>query len=111
MIPNDIAQYIEDRFFNEKLEKVYENISKGFTEKRLELAAKNSKYKLSLVFKEYLKEAFNKTRNLDMTQDDLVDSVIYCSKAMGLLNEELKKTEYCSWQSRSVVKIAEYLMG
>lgn len=112
MIPSDIAQYIEERFFNAKLEKVYENItSKGFSEKRLELAAKNSKYKLSLVFKEYLKEAFNKTRKMNMTQDDLVNSVIYCSKAMGLLNEELKKTEYSLWQNRSVVKIAEYLMG
>lgn len=76
--------------------------------KQIELAEKNPKHKMALVFRSYLGRSSNWANSGDRTRK--IDYQIWCGPAIGAFNHWVKGTFLENWQNRRTVTVAMNLM-
>lgn len=110
-IPSKDREMIEKRILQSSFDDIWKSTKEFFQErnpKMKELAEKNPKMKMALVFRWYLGKASgwaitdNKDRRADMQ--------IWCGQSMGAFNLEVQGTKYEEAENRKVSEIADYIM-
>lgn len=110
-IDEKTRQQIETRYFKRTFAEVYAETKayyqKAFPE-ALERAERDPRQKMALIFRWYFVHAHRLAAKGD--PDNKVDYQIHCGPALGSFNQWVRGTQYESWRSRHVDKIAEMLM-
>jgi trans-AT polyketide synthase/acyltransferase/oxidoreductase domain-containing protein len=107
-ISGEIKLYIEDKLLQCGFDNYFAKIK--LTENQIKLANSNSKYKMAIIFKQYLHEASDKALFSKDRDKDVVDFQVYCGTAIGTANERLKDSKINDWKMRNTANIAEVLM-
>lgn len=111
MISDNMKTYLKNKMFHMDLEDYYQNMKKTLNEKQVVLADANPKYKMALIFKQYIKNAFMLATDIGDNDTNFVDVGLYCSSALGCFNEAVKGTYMEDYSKLSVVDIADYIMS
>lgn len=110
-IPESMKVYIEHKILRTDFTTFYQQIEQDLDDVQLKLAQSNEKYKMALVFKRYLRDSFQRTLQGNDDANEIVDYEIYCSAALGSLNEQLSGTPLEQWNLRTVSDIADFIMN
>ncbi|WP_437627955.1 ACP S-malonyltransferase [Sorangium sp. So ce1151] len=105
------STHIQQKYFKRSFQQVWEETRALLREKsprEIERAERDPKHRMALVFKWYLDHASKLALRGD--EGNKVDFQIYCSPALGALNQWVKGTELESWRNRHVDVIALRLM-
>ena len=103
---------IEDKYFKRSFDEVWREIMARLTRTNhleIELAERNPKHKMSLVFRWYFDHAFRLAKAGDV--EERVNYQVHCGPALGAFNQWVKGTELADWRRRHVADIAERLMA
>ena len=110
-IPSEQRDILERDFFRCRFEDEWEQTKKFFTRRdprQIDLAEKNPKHKMALVFRSYLGRSSNWANAGDQTRK--IDYQIWCGPAIGAFNHWVKGSFLEKWENRSVVTVAMNLM-
>ncbi|MEH7265815.1 ACP S-malonyltransferase [Priestia megaterium] len=99
---------LEEIYFKQSFEEVYESLKATYPCKVIEMAERNSKYKMALIFKWY----FDYSTQLALigNQENKIDYQIHCGPALGSFNQWVKGTHLENWANRHVDEIGVKLM-
>lgn len=111
-IDNKTIVQLEEKYFRKKIEDVYKEIVDFYQKNdpsKIEIAEKNLKFKMSLIFKWY----FHYTTQLALkgNPEQKVDYQVHCGPALGAFNNWVKGTRYEKWENRHVDEIAKLIMN
>jgi PfaD family protein len=110
-IPSNQREIFQRDFFKCSFQEEWEQTKLFFAErdpKQIELAEKNPKHKMALVFRSYLGRSSNWANSGDQTRK--IDYQIWCGPAIGAFNHWVKGTFLENWQNRRTVTVAMNLM-
>ncbi len=110
-IPSKMITHLEEKYFRESLEKVWEGTKEYFQKidpATLARAEKKPKFKMALIFRSYLGLASKWAQNGVM--DRKVDFQIYCGPSLGAFNRWVKHSYLEPPENRRVVEVAKNLM-
>ncbi len=110
-IPSNQREIFQRDFFKCSFQAEWEQTKLFFAErdpKQIELAEKNPKHKMALVFRSYLGRSSNWANSGDQTRK--IDYQIWCGPAIGAFNHWVKGTFLENWQNRRTVTVAMNLM-
>ena len=102
---------LEEKIFQMKLEDIWEECVRFFTERdpsQLEKAAGNPKRKMALIFRWYLGLATH--WGIQGSPERSMDYQIWCGPAMGSFNDWVRGTSLESLDERKAVRVAEELL-
>lgn len=99
---------IEDKYFGESLESVFNHIKSYYSEEEIIRAEENPKVKMAMIFKYYC--YISSKWALQGEVKNKVNFQIYCSPALGAFNKWIGETELAQWKNRHVDEIAIMLM-
>jgi trans-AT polyketide synthase/acyltransferase/oxidoreductase domain-containing protein len=99
---------IQQKYFKKSFTEVYEEIKGYYPASEIEIAEKNSKHKMALIFRWY----FGYSSHLALSGDEgsKVDYQVHCGPALGAFNQWVKGTTLESWKNRHVDEIAVRLV-
>ena len=106
-----VRQELEEKVFQMKLEEIWEECVRFFTERdpsQLTKAADNPKRKMALIFRWYLGLATY--WGIQGIPERAMDYQIWCGPAMGSFNDWTRGTSLENPSQRSVVRVAEEIM-
>ena len=106
-IPLAERQNLEQKFFRNSLETVWEQTRQFFLKRdasQIERAERDPKYKMALIFRAYLGQASHWANRGDASRK--IDYQIWCGPAMGAFNEWAKGTFLERPENRRVVTVA-----
>ena len=110
-IPSEQRDILERDFFRCRFEDEWEQTKKFFTRRdprQIDLAEKNPKHKMALVFRSYLGRSSNWANAGDQTRK--IDYQIWCGPAIGAFNHWVKGSFLEKWENRRTVTVAMNLM-
>ena len=111
-IPAKTVAQLEKNYFKKPLSQIWSETKVYFTKKgqtaEIEKAEKNSKHKMSLVFRWYFGYSSRVAFNGEM--EDKVNFQIHTGPALGAFNQWVKGTELESWRNRHVDEIGIKIM-
>jgi PfaD family protein len=110
-IPSNQREIFQRDFFKCSFQEEWEQTKLFFAErdpKQIQLAEKNPKHKMALVFRSYLGRSSNWANSGDQTRK--IDYQIWCGPAIGAFNHWVKGTFLENWQNRRTVTVAMNLM-
>lgn len=107
-IPEKVKEQLEKKYFKHTFEEIFEEIKQHYSQKEIEKAGSNGKFKMSLVFKWYF--AYSSRIALSGDESSKVDYQIPCGPALGSFNQWIMGEELESWNNRHVDEIAEKIM-
>ena len=110
-IPSNQREIFQRDFFKCSFQEEWEQTRLFFAErdpKQIQLAEKNPKHKMALVFRSYLGRSSNWANSGDQTRK--IDYQIWCGPAIGAFNHWVKGTFLENWQNRRTVTVAMNLM-
>ena len=110
-IPSEQRDILERDFFRCRFEDEWEQTKKFFTRRdprQIDLAEKNPKHKMALVFRSYLGRSSNWANAGDQTRK--IDYQIWCGPAIGAFNHWVKGSFLEKWENRRIVTVAMNLM-
>ena len=110
-IPQIERRNLEQKFFRNSLETVWEQTRQFFLERdatQIERAECDPKYKMALIFRSYLGQASHWANQGDASRK--IDYQIWCGPAMGAFNEWTKGTFLEHPENRRVVTVALNLL-
>lgn len=99
---------LQEKYFKRSFEQVYTQLKLSYPAQEIERAEHTPKYKMALVFKWYLNQAFQWA--LDGVESNKVDYHIQCGPAMGAFNQWVKGTSLEGWRNRHVDAIGTLLI-
>lgn len=110
-IDGNTQSQIQERYFKRNFSEVWEETKAYYLKENpheIEKAEKNSKHKMSLIFRWY----FIHTSRLALKGDNeqSIDYQIHCGSALGAFNQWVKGTALEDWRNRHVDEIAKMLM-
>jgi trans-AT polyketide synthase/acyltransferase/oxidoreductase domain-containing protein len=103
---------IEDRYFKRSFDDVWQETRArltGTSHQDVELAERNPKHKMGLVFRWYFDQGSRLARSGDVEQR--VNYQVHCGPALGAFNQWVRDTELADWRRRHVADIAERLLA
>jgi trans-AT polyketide synthase/acyltransferase/oxidoreductase domain-containing protein len=106
-----IRQELEEKIFKMKLEEIWEECVRFFTERdpsQLKKATDNPKRKMALIFRWYLGLATH--WGIQGIQERAMDYQVWCGPAMGSFNDWTRGTSLEDPANRDVVRVAEEVM-
>lgn len=103
-----IKVQLEDKYFKCSFQEAYEAAKKVYPSQEIQKAERNSKSKLALVFRWYLRQAAELARKGQA--DGKVNYQIWCGPALGAFNQWVKGTELEHWRNRHADMIGELLL-
>jgi PfaD family protein len=107
-----VQQELEEKFFKMKLEEIWEECVRFFSERdpsQLAKAADNPKRKMGLIFRWYLGLATH--WGIQGNPERVMDYQVWCGPAMGSFNDWTRGTSLEKPANRGVVRIAEEIMN
>lgn len=110
-LPLDAVQFLEKELFRASLNTVWENTVAFFGQRdknQIDLANRNPKYKLALLFRAYLGQSSRWAINGDNTR--IMDYQLWCGPSMGSFNYWVKETYLSKPDCRNVKQIAYNLL-
>jgi PfaD family protein len=110
-IPSEQRDILERDFFRCRFEDEWEQTKQFFTQRdprQIDLAEKNPKHKMALVFRSYLGRSSNWANAGD--QSRRIDYQIWCGPAIGAFNHWVKGSFLEKWENRKTVTVAMNLM-
>ncbi len=99
---------LEEKYFKRSFNEIYEDCKTQYSQAEIDLADKNPKNKMALVFKWYFIKSTDFALSGDI--DRKVDYQIQCGPSLGAFNQMVKGTELESWRNRHVDEIGEKIM-
>lgn len=110
-IPEADRNRISKNYFKASFEEIWEQVKDYFKKvdpRQIDVAEKNSKYKMALLFRWYLG---NSSRwATDGVEERKMDMQIWCGQSMGAFNNWVKGTYLEHYDNRSAFAIAEHIM-
>ncbi|MCP4403724.1 MAG: PfaD family polyunsaturated fatty acid/polyketide biosynthesis protein [bacterium] len=106
-IPQVVRQNLEQKFFRNSLETVWEQTRQFFQQRdviQIERAERDPKHKMALIFRSYLGQASHWANRGDVSRK--IDYQIWCGPSMGAFNEWVKGTFLEQPENRRVVTVA-----
>jgi len=103
---------IEDRYFKRSFDEVWQETKARLastSQQEIELAERNAKHKMGLVFRWYFDWASRLAKAGDVEQR--VNYQVHCGPALGAFNQWVKNMELADWRRRHVADIAERLLA
>jgi len=103
---------IEDRYFKRSFDEVWQETKARLastSHQEIELAERNAKHKMGLVFRWYFDWASRLAKAGDVEQR--VNYQVHCGPALGAFNQWVKNMELADWRRRHVADIAERLLA
>jgi trans-AT polyketide synthase, acyltransferase and oxidoreductase domains len=110
-LPVEAVHFLEKQIFRESLDAIWENTQLFFQKRdprQIELAQKNPKYKLALLFRSYLGRSSRWAISGDETR--CMDYQLWCGPAMGSFNHWVKDSYLSQLAYRNVKQIAYNLL-
>ena len=110
-IPMDEREKLEKQIFQRKMDDIWQDTVKFFKDrdpKQIELAEKNPKKKMALVFRWYLGLSSRWSNSGEPGRE--MDYQIWCGPALGAFNEWVQNTYLSTPGNRSVVDIGLHLL-
>ncbi len=110
-IPADQRAVLERDFFKCSFEDEWVQTRDFFTQRdprQIDLAEKDPKHKMALVFRSYLGQSSNWANAGDQTRK--IDYQIWCGPAIGAFNHWVKGSFLENWENRETVTVAMNLM-
>lgn len=107
-IDNKSKDKVEKKYFGYSFEEAYEKVKKYYSYEEILMAEKKPKYKMALIFKEYLKNSIEMAAG--GSDLDKIGYGIICGSALANFNEYVKGTNLESWENRHVDIIAKKIM-
>ena len=110
-IPVDQQAVLERDFFRCSFEDEWAQTRNFFSQRdprQIDLAEKNPKHKMALVFRSYLGQSSNWANAGDQTRK--IDYQIWCGPAIGAFNHWVKGSFLEKWENRETVTVAMNLM-
>ncbi len=108
-IPPQTRDQLEERYFKNSLETMYNELSQNLSTEERRKAETNPKHKMALVFRSYCGQGLRFALAGDLSRK--VDFQIYCSPAQGACNQWLLGTNMEDWRKRSAPELAQKLLG
>ncbi|MHC0432834.1 PfaD family polyunsaturated fatty acid/polyketide biosynthesis protein [Streptomyces sp. O3] len=105
------ADMLQRRYFRRSFDAVWQETRAYYAEANpasLELAERDPKHKMLLVFKAYFIQSIRAA--MSGSEQDRTDYQINCGPSMGALNSHLRGTPWEDWRRRHVDDLAEILM-
>ncbi|GAA1903138.1 hypothetical protein GCM10009716_11330 [Streptomyces sodiiphilus] len=105
------ADQLQRRYFRRSFDEVWEETRAYYAEANpaaLELAERDPKHKMLLVFKAYFVQSIRLA--MSGAEEHQVDYQINCGPALGALNARLRGTPWEDWRSRHVDDLGDMLM-
>lgn len=106
--PELLAQ-IQDKYFGKSIDAIYSEIKNELSEKEIDRAETDSKFKFGLIIYWYYNYCTECAIRNDNVQN--LNCLIPVSCAMGRINNFLEKTEYSDWKNRHPDIIAKLIMS
>jgi trans-AT polyketide synthase, acyltransferase and oxidoreductase domains len=101
-------QQIQDKYLKQRFDAVWEELLSTLPNAEIVRAERNPKYKMGLVFRWYLRHAFQAA--IAGREDHKLDYQVYCGPALGAFNQWVKGTALESWRNRRAADIAVQLL-
>jgi trans-AT polyketide synthase, acyltransferase and oxidoreductase domains len=108
-IDEKTKRQLQDKYFKRSFEDIFEEAQSYYSPQELELAGRNPKQKMALVFRWYFGEATRLA--LSGNPDQQMDYQVYCGPALGAFNQWVEGTALENWRNRHVDEIGEKLMA
>ena len=102
---------LEERYFGRSFDEIYKECQEYWRKidpAELEIAEKNPKHKMAMIFKWYF--GFSTLAALSGNTKERVNFQIHCGPALGSFNQWVKGTSIENWRNRSVGKIGGMIM-
>lgn len=99
---------IQEKYFNRSFESIYSEIKQAYPQSEIDMAEKNAKYKMTLIFRWYFRYA--KKIALLGDADKVIDYQVNCGPSLGAFNQWVKGTALEKWRNRNVDDIGRKLM-
>jgi trans-AT polyketide synthase/acyltransferase/oxidoreductase domain-containing protein len=106
-----VRSMLERTYFKCSLEEVWREVREYYNNsrpERIELAERNPKQKMALVFRWYFAQTSRLAMEGDLSRS--ADFQVHCGPAMGAFNRFVRGTDLEDWRHRHVDRIAERLM-
>jgi trans-AT polyketide synthase/acyltransferase/oxidoreductase domain-containing protein len=106
-----VRSMLERTYFKRSLEEVWREVREYYQvskPERIELAERNPKQKMALVFRWYFAQTSRLAMEGDLSRS--ADFQVHCGPAMGAFNRFARGTDLEDWRQRHVDRIAERLM-
>lgn len=110
-VPDRQREILQRDFFKCSFQEEWEHTKQFFAERdprQIEMAEKNPKHKMALVFRSYLGRSSNWANTGEPTRK--IDYQIWCGPAMGAFNHWVKGTFLEKWENRKTVTVAMNLL-
>ncbi|MCP3923116.1 MAG: ACP S-malonyltransferase [Desulfobacterales bacterium] len=107
-IDEKTKKQIEERYFKRSFDEIFEDCKDFYPAKEIEIAEKNQKNKMAMIFKWYF--GLSTRLAMDGNEERRVDYQIQCGPALGAFNQWVKGTPLEDWKKRHVDEIGVKLM-
>ncbi len=110
-IDDKTTSLIQESYFSKSFTDVYRETKDFFSQRdpsQIELAERNSKHKMALIFRWYF--AHSVTCALNGTESQQANFQVHSGPALGAFNRLVRGTKMESWKHRHVDEIGEFIM-
>jgi len=110
-IPSNQREILQRDIFRCSFEEEWQQTKKFFSQRdprQIELAEKNHKHKMALVFRSYLGQSSNWANAGEHSRK--IDYQIWCGPSMGAFNQWVKGTFLEKWENRKLVTVSMNLL-